>query len=278
MPAQGCLIEEFPDLPPFDPDTIQPDDLQLINSPRKSGKTTLLFHWLLFMAPKIVIPLVVSHSEEGNHFFEQRVGIPLQFVNFQFEERIIHNAITRQRKMKLCPPPGYTFEEHGAMHIFLEDCMDDARHVFGNRSMSYLMKNGRHMKIGSSILSQYMVCINKENRSQFDRVALLHDENGSNREFAFRNCFSGIKGGWEAFNYYYTKYTEDHGAFVYSKNAPLTHRYTWFRADPKIMDDPAYVPVWNAAATFKTFAEHYPVLPEPEIACNWNKLDLGLKV
>ncbi|AYV87029.1 MAG: HNH endonuclease [Sylvanvirus sp.] len=266
------MVDQWPDLAQFDPSCIRADDLQLIQAPRRAGKSTLLLQFLYSMAPKIVTPVVISHTERSTHFFEQ-CGIKPQFIHHQFDDSILGSAFERAKLFEESPPEGYTYLEDSNVHFFLEDCLND-KSLFKGPNIHRLVFNGRHSDLGATILSQYLAVVNKDSRSQFDRVVLLHDASRSNRRFAFEHCFGDME--WSEFDYYYTKYTSDRGALIYSKNEEVTPKYTWFRADKPMLDAYRHIPPqWNPRSTVNEFCEYYPVT-KLQRKMDWTLVQHGL--
>jgi len=267
-----CPEEEINELPLFDPDTIHPKEFNLVNAPRGSGKSVLLEHWGLFMAPKIVLPLAISHSENHNGFFENYFKIPKAFIFDQFDDSIIEGAFMRNIKLKE-NPPGFSFETHASTHIFMDD-LQDVKGLWNNPSMRKLAKLGRHAEIGATFLSQYAPSIEKAERSQVDRIACLHDSNLSNRAFIQEMGFADWS--WTEFNTYYKYYTRNFGALVYSKNAPEHLKFTHFTADPTISENIDNIQIqWHPNSSANEFSKWFvkeDVVVDPT---DWNKAKFG---
>lgn len=267
----------LPELPEFDPSTIRCDELQLINAPRGAGKTTTMFHWMLYMGPRICLPIVFSKTEERNHFFERTCKIPPHFIFHSIRENVIRNAFTRAAVLENSPPFGYSYELHAPCHFFFEDVFDNPKD-FKTPAIQSFCKNGRQYGIGGTVLSQYLALVSKDNRGQFDRYALLYDE-GANRQFIHENCFGGMP--WQAFNTYYDKYTPDFGCIISSKNsfrygAP---KYTHFRGDRNLVENSEYYDIqWSPHATFKQFSDYFEPRSQQQIySADWSKTEYGLK-
>lgn len=151
--------------------------------------------------------------------------------------------------------------------------MNAGTQVFRSVAMNTLTKNGRHDDVGGSIISQYMTCVTKDNRSQFERVALLFDSSRSNKIAAHANFFGGME--WEIFNHYYDLCTEQHGCLIYSQTGGP--RYTRFRADINLLNNAENIDIqWHPCATFKSFADYYPIEKDNDLDVDWNKTQYGL--
>ena len=227
MPGDTKYTAQLPELTWFNPSVIRADDLQFICAPRRAGKSSLLYHWTLFFARSVVNPVAVSHTDEMNGFFEKKLRIPPEFIHSEVSDRLIKNIFQRQQIMMHSPPPGFTFQSHGSTHVFFDDVADDAK-ALNSPAMKTFAYNGRQYDCGGTIISQSYSSVLRHNRSQFDRIAILHDTNLSNRQFVWNQIFGDLT--WEQFNYYYNQYIPNHGCLVYSKpKDDITPVYTRFR-------------------------------------------------
>lgn len=262
------------DLPLFDPNSIEPDDFQVLNAPRNSGKSTTLYHWTTYMAHKIVVPIAISHSEKTKPIFETKFKIPRHFIFNQFDEAILESAFTRSEDLITDPPEGYSYLEHSMTHFFLDD-VQDKKNLWHGPQMIKMARLGRHSNIGMTVCSQYMPSIQKGERSQFDRIALLYDEEGSNRHFCWQVGFSSWS--WEQFNYYYEKYTYDYGCLIYSKKGGPKN--THFKASMDLLQHAEEIDLqWHPNSTIYDFARYYPLLDrKQQNKKNWNKAQYGLQ-
>lgn len=273
MPGFNKGTYNAPELPEFDPESIRPEQYSIINAPRDSGKSTMLFHWMTYLTPKIVVPIVISHSEIVNSFFETKCKIPKQFIHYKFDEQIISNALRRAEELKTNPPPGYCYDLHSMTTVFLDDVQNNTS-IFANEPMRELSRMGRQKNVGMLMCSQYMPSINKGERGQLDRVALLYDKDGSNREFAYNAAFSSLS--WELFNWYYEKYTENYGSLIYSKGRGKVE-YTHFRADMSLLDNYEDINLkWNEHSTINYFASHCPIQHFDSHKLDWSQSKYGL--
>ena len=85
---------------------------------------------------------------------------------------------------------------------------------------------------------------------------------------AHSNFFGGME--WGVCNHYFNSCTEQNGCLIYSQTGGP--RYTRFRADINLLNNAENIDIqWNPCATFKTFAEYYPVEKD-------NEMDVGFGI
>lgn len=173
---------------------------------RHSGKSVLIKALLHAKRKLIPIGLVVSGTEDMNHFYEKT--FPRLFVNEKYRPSIIEAVQKRQKFAKEHLPNSWAV-------LVLDDCMDDVKQ-FNEPTMLGLIKNSRHWNLLSIFANQYVFDFKPVIRTNIDGVFIFRDPNIENREKLYRN-FASIVPSFKLFCQLMDELTSDH-ACVYIDN------------------------------------------------------------
>jgi hypothetical protein len=147
-----------------------------------TGKSTLIAS--LLYAKKHIFPIgmVMSGSEDLNHFYKKIV--PSTFIYNEYNEERIKSLILRQKiaKQHLKNPWAV---------LLLDDCTDDPK-IFNKPLQHGLFKRGRQMKLWYILSLQYATDIKPVIRTSVDGVFILREPNLRNRKSLWENYASII--------------------------------------------------------------------------------------
>jgi len=147
-----------------------------------TGKTTLIAS--LLYAKKHIFPvgMIMSGSEESNHFY--RKIVPSSFVFNKYDEEQIEKFVKRQKIAK-------EHLKNPWADLLLDDCTDDIR-IFNNPLQQGLFKRGRHMKLWYILSLQYAMDIKPVIRVNIDGVFILREPALKIRKVIYENYASII--------------------------------------------------------------------------------------
>ena len=151
----------------YDPTKCPEHAVIVMIAKRRSGKSFLLRDWLYNHRHRFFAGLVMSGTEEGNHFYEREVGIPRAFIYNDFNETALTRLVERQRKLTRQGKAQPVF-------IVLDDCGFD-KSIFNRKIIRQLLLNGRHWKITLYMCLQYFLDAGPAIRANIDLVVLLKD-------------------------------------------------------------------------------------------------------
>jgi energy-coupling factor transporter ATP-binding protein EcfA2 len=144
----------------FDPSKIASDKVILFIGKRGSGKSTLVMD-IMYHKRNIPTGVVMSATEDGNHFYKQY--IPDLFIYGCYNKETIENIIQRQ---------SYNINKYGSTNnvfILLDDLMFD-KSFLKDDCIRTLFMNGRHYKIFLLITMQHGLGLPPDLRSNIDYV------------------------------------------------------------------------------------------------------------
>lgn len=188
---------------------------------RRSGKSFLLRDWLYQHRNRYFAGLVMSGTEEGNHFYEREVGIPRAFIYNDFNEEALVRLVERQRKLT---------RQGKAQPVFvvLDDCGFD-RSIFNRKVIRQLMLNGRHWKITLYMCLQYFLDAGPAIRANIDLVVLLKDN--MHRDKLYKTFFQMVPTP-ALFNSIMDSCTNDYKALILdnaSTSTDLSQCLYWYK-------------------------------------------------
>lgn len=205
----------------FDPRTIADDKVCVFVGKRNTGKSTLVTD-ILYHKKHIPIGIVMSATEDGNHYYKQY--IPDIFVHGDYNKDAIENILARQKKVVNSPNPTHAF-------ILLDDCMYD-RKFMRDTCIRQCFMNGRHWKIFFMLTMQYCMDMTPALRSNVDYVFILRENILQNREKLWKS-FCGIFPTFDMFNQVMDKCTENYECLVIdntSKSNNIEDCVFWYKA------------------------------------------------
>lgn len=186
----------------FDPSRIADDKVCVVIGKRGTGKSTLVTD-LLYHKKEIPAGVVMSATEEGNHYYKQFV--PDLFIYGDYNKETIEKVIERQKRLisanKLSPA-----------FILLDDCMYN-KAFMKDTCIRQCFMNGRHWKIFFMLTMQYCMDLSPDLRANVDYVFVLRENVIQNRERLWK-AFFGIFPTFELFNQVMNACTENYECLV----------------------------------------------------------------
>ena len=191
---------------------------------RRTGKTVLVTD-LLWHKRHISTGIVMSGTEEGNHYY--RNYVPDSFVHSEFNEDAIWMVINRQKKiMKRTgkdPPPCF---------VVLDDCLYDQR-AFNTKGVRCLFMNGRHFAIFCIVTLQWSRNFPPSLRGNCD-VVFAAQESAHETKFKLYKDFFGCFDSVASFKVVMDACTEDYGVIVLdnasSRSNAVSDSVRWYKA------------------------------------------------
>lgn len=147
-----------------------------------SGKSILIKALLDAKRHLIPVGIVISGSEDTNHFYSKL--FPNAFIYEKFKLSIIESIQKRQKLAKENLPNSWAV-------LIMDDCMDNVKY-FNDPIMLGLMKNSRHWNLLSIFANQYVFDFKPVIRTNIDGVFIFREPNQTNREKLYKNFASII--------------------------------------------------------------------------------------
>lgn len=186
----------------FDPSKIADDKVCVVIGKRGTGKSTLVTD-LLYHKKDIPAGVVMSATEEGNHYYKQFV--PDLFIYGDYSRETIERVIDRQKRL-------ISTGKKTPVFILLDDCMYNKAFMKDNCIRQCFM-NGRHWKIFFVLTMQYCMDLSPDLRANVDYVFILRENVIQNRERLWKSFF-GVFPSFELFNQVMNACTENYECLV----------------------------------------------------------------
>lgn len=186
----------------FDPSKIASDKVCVVIGKRGTGKSTLVTD-LLYHKRNIPIGVVMSATEEGNHYYKQFV--PDLFIYGDYSKDTIEKVIARQKKLVAINKTEPAF-------ILLDDCMYN-KTFMKDTCIRQCFMNGRHWKIFFLLTMQYCMDLSPDLRANVDYVFVLRENVIQNRERLYK-AFFGVFPSFDLFNKVMSACTENYECLV----------------------------------------------------------------
>lgn len=167
----------------FDPSNMADDKVVVIIGKRGTGKSTLVTD-ILWHKKHLPVGVVMSATEDGNHYYKQYV--PDLFVHGDFNKDVIQKVIDRQKTLV----SNGVQKPKSSAFLLLDDCMYD-RKFFRETCIRQIFMNGRHWHIFLAVTMQYMMDMSPDLRANVDYVFILRENIRANREKLWK-AFAGI--------------------------------------------------------------------------------------
>ena len=256
------------DLNKFDPSVLTPNQKFLFLGATKRGKSMLLADIMHHLEPQIRAVSVSSKSEKNNHFYEQDLNIPPEFINHEFDaNKILPRLFFRQEAWAEKAPPGFKKEDMNCL-LIADDCLDD-KQVWMNKLVNQLFYMGRHGEVGIALLAQYFIDIPRNIRTQFDYIFVLAETYPKIKHALFE-FFFGMFSDFHVFNAYFEEYTSNYKVLVINNRElsnDLKKKLTWYKADVELVKKKLTYP----NSTMHIFHElHYKPKSADSAPINWN--------
>lgn len=186
----------------FDPSKIGNDKVCVVIGKRGTGKSTLVTD-LLYHKRNIPVGVVMSATEEGNHYYKQ--FIPDLFIYGDYSKDTIEKVIARQKKL-------VALNKMDPAFILLDDCMYN-KSFMKDTCIRQCFMNGRHWKIFFLMTMQYCMDLSPDLRANVDYVFVLRENVIQNRERLYK-AFFGVFPSFDLFNKVMSACTENFECLV----------------------------------------------------------------
>jgi hypothetical protein len=186
----------------FDPSKIADDKVCVVIGKRGTGKSTLVTD-LLYHKKDIPAGVVMSATEEGNHYYKQ--FIPDLFIYGDYNKETIEKVIERQKRLIAANKKTPAF-------ILLDDCMYN-KSFMKDTCIRQCFMNGRHWKLFFVLTMQYCMDLSPDLRANVDYVFILRENVIQNRERLWKSFF-GVFPTFELFNQVMNACTENYECLV----------------------------------------------------------------
>ena len=206
----------------FDPSTMADDKVCVFIGKRGTGKSTLVAD-IMYHKRHLPIGIVMSATEEGNHYYQQFV--PDSFVYSDYDREVIERILDRQKQVVSNNRPNPN------AFLLLDDCMYD-RKFMKDVCIRQCFMNGRHWKLFFLLTMQYCMDLTPDLRANVDYVFILRENVVQNREKLYKSFF-GVFPTFDMFNQVMTKCTENYECLVLdntSKSNKIEDCVYWYKA------------------------------------------------
>ena len=187
-----------------------------------SGKSTLIADLLYSKKDIFPIGMVMSGTEDSNHFFKKI--IPSSFVFNNYDEDKIIEFIKRQKIAKEHLQNPWSL-------LIIDDCTDNPS-IFRKQTQNSLYKLGRHWKMLYILSLQYSMDIRPSIRNNVDGVFIFREPNNNFRKNMYDN-YASIIPSYQLFCSILNQITDDHTA-LYINNTAGTNDWNdcvfWYKA------------------------------------------------
>jgi hypothetical protein len=208
----------------FKPEKMSDDRVCVFIGKRNTGKSTLVKD-IMFHKKHIPAGIVLSGTEEGNHFYGE--FIPDLFVYGEYDRDAIERVISRQRK--IVGTRGKSI--YNGAFMLLDDCMYDSKFL-KDTCIRQCFMNGRHYNIFFMLTMQYVMDLPPALRANVDYVFILRENIIQNREKLYKSFF-GIFPSFDMFSKVMDACTENYECLVLDntvKSNKITDCVFWYKA------------------------------------------------
>ena len=207
----------------FKPEKMADDKVCVFIGKRNTGKSTLVTD-ILYHKKHLPAGIVLSATEEGNHYYQQY--IPELFIYGDYDREAIERVMDRQKRLV-----GAGKRNCGAF-LLLDDCMYDSKFM-KDTCIRQCFMNGRHWKIMTTITMQYPLGVPPNLRTNIDYTFILREPYITNRKRIYEN-YAGMFPTFESFCQVMDQCTENYECLVMNNNAKsnkLQDQIFWYKAE-----------------------------------------------
>ena len=206
----------------FDATKMEDDKVCVFIGKRGTGKSTLVAD-ILYHKKHIPIGIVMSATEEGNHYYQKHV--PDLFIYSDYDRDAIERILDRQKQVVS------TSRSNPGAFLLLDDCMYDKKFM-KDTCIRQCFMNGRHWKLFFMMTMQYCMDLTPDLRANVDYVFILRENVIQNREKLYKSFF-GVFPTFDMFNQVMTSCTENYECLVLdntSKSNKIEDCVFWYKA------------------------------------------------
>jgi len=191
----------------FNPSKMADDKVCIFIGKRGSGKTTLVTD-ILWHKRHIPIGVVMSGTEDGNHYYKQFV--PDLFIHGDFSKDTIEKILDRQKRIVSSGKETPAF-------LLLDDCMYDKSYM-KETCIRQCFMNGRHWKLFFMLTMQYCMDLGPDLRANVDYIFVMREPVIKNRQRLYENFF-GIFPSFKMFSDVFDACTENYECLVFDNTS-----------------------------------------------------------
>ena len=223
----------LPNLNEFTPEDIKLDGTILAIGKRRTGKTWVFRNLMFLMKDKFQAGLVVSQTDELNHFWRQY--IPKKYIYNKYDPAILQAVFKRQKKiLNDHTKTDEEKEKDAPFFILLDDVISDQRLKY-DESLMELFVAGRHYKIFTLLTTQYAKAVTPVLRGNTDYVFMMKCLQQRQLEALWEDFGSFLTK--DAFGQIINAYTEDNEVLVVNtcpdtEVDPISMLSWWKAIDP----------------------------------------------
>jgi hypothetical protein len=170
---------------------------------------------MYFKKDRIPAGVVMSATEEGNHYYQQYV--PDLFVHGCYNKEVVEKIINSQKEKLI----KFSKDKVKPIFILLDDCMYD-RSFLKDECIRQLFMNGRHWKVFFLLTAQYCMDLPPGLRTNVDYVFVLRENVIQNREKLFKSFF-GVFPNFPMFQQVMDACTENYECLVIDNTSKSNH-------------------------------------------------------
>jgi hypothetical protein len=204
----------------FDPKSIPDDKTVLLVGRRGSGKSCAVRE-LMYHCRHIPYGIVFSPTEDANEAYGKHV--PRLFIFKRYEENVVKKLLMRQKKACKAGNLSPAF-------LIMDDCLYE-KGILGSDTIREILMNGRHYKIKTFILAQYVTDVSSAIRSQIDYIICFKEGSVTTRKKLHTYWGGNIK--QQQFFSLLDACTQNYEALVIDNTSigDINTMYMWFKAN-----------------------------------------------
>ena len=234
----------------FDPSTIKSDSVICMVGKRQSGKSYLLRDILTYHK-SIPAGIVISPTEQGNHFFQN--FIPNFLIYDEYTPEIIKTFLDRQ--IKITKQRNDEIKKYGSSSIdpraflLLDDCMYE-KSWQTDKNIRCIFLNGRHYNIFFLLTMQYALGLAPILRANIDYIFIFKNNMVKEREKLY-NHYAGMFNDFHTYCKVMDHCTTDYACLVIDNKVQtnkIEDQVKWYKAK-EVTDYRLCSPeLWNLCA------------------------------